>query len=263
MSHASFSEQFDAVAQRIINARADACAIDPISAAYPQFDMDDAYAIQQRVNARRIADGGRVVGYKIGLTSKAVQEQLGVGQPDYGVLFADMELNQGETLDCSRLIAPKAEGEIGFVFKNDIDRADLTFMELQAEIDLFFPVIEIVDSVVRDWKIGIVDTIADNASSARYLVGAKTFSPRGVDFGALELSISAPQGVVKGRGEACLGNPLLATHWLVKKLNELEVPIKRGQIVLSGAMAPMVPITPGCEIAFDFAGLERLVLTAR
>lgn len=255
--------QFNAVAQRIIRARADACAIDPISAEYPQFDMDDAYAIQKRVNAARIANGSRVVGYKIGLTSKAVQEQLGVGQPDYGVLFADMELLQGESVDCSQLIAPKAEGEIGFAFKNDIDRSDLSFMELQAEIDFFFPVIEIVDSVVRDWKIGIVDTIADNASSARYMVGAKTFTPRGVDFGAIELNVSAPQGEVKGRGSACLGNPLLATHWLVKKLNELNVPIKRGQIVLSGAMAPMVPITPGCEIGFDFVGLERLVLTAR
>ncbi len=256
--------EFNAVAQRIIKARAEACAIDPISSEYPNFDMDDAYAIQKRVNAQRIAEGGRVVGYKIGLTSKAVQEQLGVGQPDYGVLFADMELRQGEVLECSQLIAPKAEGEIGVVFKNDIDRPDLTLMELQAEIDFFFPVIEIVDSVVRDWKIKIVDTVADNASSARYMVGAKTFSPRGVDFADLALTISgAPQGEIKGVGKACLGNPLYATHWLVKKLYELEVPIKRGQIVLSGAMAPMVPITPDAEIAFDFAGLERLLLTAR
>ncbi|TCK04290.1 2-keto-4-pentenoate hydratase [Marinobacterium mangrovicola] len=257
------SSEFNAVAQQIIKARAEACAIDPISGAYPHFDMDDAYAIQKLVNAARVDDGGRVVGYKIGLTSKAVQEQLGVGQPDYGVLFADMELRQGEVLDTSGLIAPKAEGEIGFAFKNDIDRSDLTLMELQAEIDFFFPVIEIVDSVVRDWKIGIVDTIADNASSARYMIGTKTFSPRGVDFGELPLTISAPQGEIKGVGRACLGNPLYATHWLVKKLIELDVPVKRGQIVLSGAMAPMVPITPNSEIAFDFEGLERLVLTSR
>jgi len=258
MSHA----EYDAIARSIVEGRANARAIAPISAQFPHFDMADAYAIQQRVNAARLAQGGRVVGYKIGLTSKAVQGQLGVDQPDYGVLFADMERTEGQVIDCSRLIAPKAEGEIGFSFRNDLDSTDITFMELLAEIDFFFPVIEIVDSVVRDWKIGIVDTVADNASSALYQVGAKRFDPNGVDFAALQLSIAAPQGRIEGQGAACLGNPLYATWWLVKKLNELQVPVKRGQIVLSGALAPMVSIEPNSEIAFEFAGLDRLTLRA-
>lgn len=256
-------EEFNAVAQRIIQARKDACATGPISADYPHFGMDDAYAIQQLVNRDRQDKGGRVVGYKIGLTSAAVQQQLGVDQPDFGVLFADMERRSGDVIDCSQLIAPKAEGEIGFVFKNDLDSKDLTFVEMLTEIDFFMPVVEIVDSVVRDWKINIVDTVADNASSALYLVGNKRFDPAGVDFSQLRVSIKA-EGCepVCGTGAACLGNPLTATYWLVRKLIDLGAPVKKGHLVLSGAMAPMVNIKPGVAFSFSFDQLDELVLKA-
>lgn len=255
--------EFNAIAQRIIKARADACATGPISADYPHFGMDDAYAIQQLINRARQDRGGRVVGYKIGLTSTAVQQQLGVDQPDFGVLFADMERCSGDVIDCSKLIAPKAEGEIGFVFKNDLDRKDLTFVEMLAEIDFFMPVVEIVDSVVRDWKINIVDTVADNASSALYLVGSKRFDPAGVDFTRLHVSIKA-EGCepVSGTGASCLGNPLIATWWLVRKLIELDTPVRKGHLVLSGAMAPMVNIKPGVDLRFNFEQLDELVLKA-
>lgn len=256
-------EEFNAVAQRIIKSRTDACAIGPISADYPHFGMDDAYAVQQLVNRDRLEKGGRVTGYKIGLTSAAVQQQLGVDQPDYGVLFADMERRSGELIDCSRLIAPKAEGEIGFIFKNDLDRKDLTFTEMLAEIDCFMPVVEIVDSVVRDWKINIVDTVADNASSALYMVGSTRFDPAGVDFTRLSVAIEAEGSEpVRGTGAACLGNPLNATWWLARKLVELGTPIKKGHLVLSGAMAPMVNIKPGMQLKFSFDQLDELLLNA-
>ncbi len=256
-------EVFNAVAQRIIKSRTDACATGPISADYPHFGMDDAYAVQQLVNRDRLEKGGRITGYKIGLTSEAVQQQLGVDQPDYGVLFADMERRSGEQIDCSQLIAPKAEGEIGFVFKNDLDLRDLTFTEMLAEIDCFMPVVEIVDSVVRDWKINIVDTVADNASSALYLVGERRFDPAGVDFTRLGVAIEA-QGMdtLSGTGAACLGNPLNATYWLARKLVELGTPIRKGHLVLSGAMAPMVNIKPGTQLRFRFDQLGELLLNA-
>lgn len=256
-------EEFNAVARRIIKARTNASATGPISADYPHFGMDDAYAVQQLVNRDRLENGGRITGYKIGLTSTAVQQQLGVDQPDYGVLFADMERRSGELIDCSQLIAPKAEGEIGFIFKNDLDRKDLTFTEMLAEIDCFMPVVEIVDSVVRDWKINIVDTVADNASSALYMVGSTRFDPAGVDFTRLSVAIEAEGSVaVRGSGAACLGNPLNATWWLARKLVELGTPIKKGHLVLSGAMAPMVNIKPGMQLKFIFDQLDELTLTA-
>lgn len=256
-------QEFNVVAQRIIKARTEACAIGPISADYPDFDLEDAYAIQQLVNRDRIEKGGRITGYKIGLTSEIVQQQLGVDQPDYGVLFADMERRSGELIDCSRLIAPKAEGEIGFVFKNDLDLKDLTFTEMLSEIDCFMPVVEIVDSVVKDWKINIVDTVSDNASSALYLVGERRFEPAGVDFTRLSVSIKGSgMDTLSGTGAACLGNPLNAIYWLARKLIDLKTPIRKGHLVLSGAMAPMVNINSGMQLIFDFDQLGELVLNA-
>ncbi|KAA0873990.1 2-keto-4-pentenoate hydratase [Nitrincola tapanii] len=250
------------LADEILQARAQVRAVEPFSTRYPQLNMADAYAIQSRVNQQRFAQGQRLVGYKIGLTSEAVQQQLGVNEPDFGVLFAGMELRSSQSVPTADLIAPKAEGEIAFVFKKDLTQADLTFSELLSAIDYFQPVIEIVDSVVRDWKITIVDTVADNASSALYMLGEKFFDPRGVDFADLALTIRGPAGEVSGRGAACLGNPLNATWWLARKMAELGTPIQAGQLVLSGAMAPMVNITAGAEIEFDFAGLDRLKLIA-
>lgn len=257
------SDQCRAVADSIIQGRKAATAIGPISADFPQLTIDDAYQIQSIVNQHRLDEGGRVVGYKIGLTSEAVQQQLGVDQPDYGVLFSDMEVLSGQPVDCSGLIAPKAEGEIGFCFKEDLDKENLTFMELLSAIDYFFPVIEIVDSVVADWKIGIVDTIADNASSALYMPGKRIFSPQGVDFEALQVAIhSNNECVASGRGSACLGSPLLSAYWLAKKLIELGTPIRKGQIVLSGALAPMVSLIPGQQYSFRFEGLDEISLNA-
>lgn len=256
-------DQYTAVAELIIQGRETAVAVDPFSTKFPELTVDDAYQIQSIVNQRRLEGGARVVGYKIGLTSKAVQQQLGVDQPDYGVLFSDMEVLSGEPIDCRGLIAPKAEGEIGFCFKNDLDSENLTFMELLSAIDYFFPVIEIVDSVVADWKIGIVDTIADNASSALYMPGKRFFSPQGVDFESLSVAIhSNDEYVAGGKGSACLGSPLLSAYWLVKKLIELNTPIRKGQIVLSGALAPMVNLISGKQYSFRFEGLDEINLIA-
>lgn len=254
-------EAYEQVVSKIIKARSDVNSINPISDEFPEWGLVEAYQVQQLVNQARRNAGGRVVGYKIGLTSKAVQNQLGVDQPDYGELFADMERLSGSNVDCSKLIAPKAEGEIAFVFRNDLDKKDLTFVELMSEIDFFMPVVEIVDSVVTNWKIKLVDTVADNASSALYVVGNKKFSPCGIDFSMLELCIKA-KGMtdIHGKGVACLGNPLLATWWLARKMIDLGTPISKGHLVLSGALAPMVNLTPGINLEFDFLGLDKIII---
>ncbi|MCB5163035.1 2-keto-4-pentenoate hydratase [Marinomonas algarum] len=248
----------NAIAEELIHARQTCKSIAPISQRYKGLTIADAYAIQTLIGDQRLAQGGRIVGYKVGLTSKAVQKQLNVNEPDFGLLFADMEIRKDQNLDRDSMIAPKAEGEIGFVFNRDIEEADLTLSELKSAIDYFFPVVEIVDSAIADWKITLIDTVADNASSALYVPGDTFYSPHGVDFTQLELRIQANDIDISGNGAACLGNPLYATLWLVRKMVSLGRPIRKGQVVLSGALAPMVSLQKDQTINFDFKGLETI-----
>jgi 2-keto-4-pentenoate hydratase len=255
------TEKYLSAVSNICNSRTSVQPMEPISLLYPEFEIDDAYQIQKLINQKRVEGGGRIVGYKVGLTSDAVQQQLGVDQPDFGTLFADMELINGQSVNANSLIAPKAEGEIGFCFKQDLNSPNLTILEMLSAIDFFFPVVEIVDSVVKDWNIGIVDTIADNASSALYMTSLRTFSTKGVDFASLSVEIDMHgKCVAKGKGSACLGNPLLSTYWLVRKLISLGTPICKGQIVLSGALAPMIDLVSGVELKFKFNGLDEITL---
>ena len=165
------SNDLSTIAEELIQARRTCQPIAPISQRYEGLTVEDAYAIQTLVGDKRVEDGGRIIGYKVGLTSEAVQQQLNVNEPDFGLLFADMEIRKDQNLDRHSMIAPKAEGEIGFVFNRDIEEADITLSELKSAIDYFFPVVEIVDSAIADWKITLVDTVADNASSALYVPG--------------------------------------------------------------------------------------------
>lgn len=250
------------IAKELYTARQTCVPVPPITSRYEGLSVENAYKIQTLTAGMRLADGERIVGYKVGLTSDAVQKQLGVDEPDFGLVFSDMEVRKGKSLDVSRLIAPKAEGEIGFVFKHDLSDPDITFTELKSAINYFFPVVEIVDSAIADWKITLIDTVADNASSALYVPGDSLHDPSGVDFTAIELTVHSSQGDVSGNGAACLGNPLYATWWLVRKMISLGRPVKRGQLVLSGALAPMVPLVAGTTTEFNFAGLETIAVKA-
>jgi len=249
-----------AIAEELYAARDTLVPVPPITARHDNLTVDDAYAIQTVGGDMRLARGERIVGYKVGLTSESVQQQLGVNEPDFGLLFASMEVAPNQILDTSQLISPKAEGEIGFVFNRDIEHADITLTELKSAIDYFFPVIEIVDSAIANWKITLIDTVADNASSALYMPGNSWFDPRGIDFASLEVNIRSGDDEVSGCGSACLGNPLYSTLWLVRKMVSLGRPIRRGQVVLSGALAPMVTLQSGMSVEFEFKGLETLVL---
>lgn len=219
-------------------------------------DLQAAYQVQF-INTRRAVEGGRrLVGRKIGLTSRAVQQQLGVDQPDFGVLFADMEYCDGEEVPFARLLQPKAEAEVAFVLKSDLTARDVTPTEVCRAIDHVAPAIEIVGSRVKNWDIRISDTVADNASSGCYVVGGPIRRLEDVDLAGLGMALER-NGVAAsfGSGAACLGNPLTAVLWLARTCAALDTPLRAGDVVLSGALGPMVPVAPGDVLEARISGL--------
>lgn len=219
---------------------------DPVRTLLADGDLDAAYAVQE-INTKRSLDAGRrLVGRKIGLTSKAVQAQLGVGQPDYGMLFADMAVAEGEDIALSAVLQPKVEAEIAFILGDDLDDEHLTPADVMNAIDYAVAAIEVVGSRVAKWDIRILDTIADNASSGLYVLGSEPrtlgeFDPRLC--GMVMEKKGEPVSV--GAGAACLGNPLTAALWLAKTMVRVGRPLRAGDTILSGALGPMAPAAPG------------------
>jgi 2-keto-4-pentenoate hydratase len=224
--------------------------------------VDVAYAVQQHLVAERIAEGARVVGRKIGLTSPAVQAQLGVDRPDFGVLFDDMDVSNG-TAPMSRLLQPKAEAELAFVLSTDLDGL-LDLDRVKAAIGRTHVALEIVDSRIRDWDISFADTVADNASSGLFALGSQL--PHYTDPALITMAMSRNGEVVStGKGADCLGNPLNALLWLAETARDLGDPLRAGQIILSGALGPMAPVTAGdhIEAAISLGGLPMGQIAVR
>lgn len=225
-------------------------------------DLDAAYAVQDINTQRALAEGRRVVGRKIGLTSPAVQAQLGVDQPDFGALFADMEFPNGATVPWSRMQQPKAEAEIAVIMKGRIDSPDVTLSELAQAIGLVMPAIEIVGSRIANWDIRISDTIADNASSGLYVLGDPRQPLNGLDLvGAAMTMHRNGELVSSGDGAACLGNPLNAALWLARKNAEIGTPLKAGDVVLTGALGPMAEMQPGDTFSAEISGIGSVHLS--
>jgi 2-keto-4-pentenoate hydratase len=246
----------EGVAEKIRGAYKTRTPVPPIRELLPEGAIDQAYAAQE-VNPRRWLDEGRkLVGRKIGLTSLAVQRQLGVSQPDYGMLFSDMAVPDGWDVPSSQLIQPKVEAEIAFVLGRDLDDERLTISDILRAVEFALPAIEIVDSRIAEWKIGILDTIADNASSGLYVLGA---SPKKLD--GLELRLcgmvmeEGGDEVSVGAGAACLGDPMSATLWLAKTMARVGRPLKAGDTVMSGALGPMVTVKRGEVYEARISGL--------
>lgn len=238
--------QIEAVASLLHEARRLARPCCPISERFGITSIQDAYAIQELNTQRALDNGQRLVGRKVGLTSLAVQQQLGVDQPDFGMLFADMEYMDGAEIDTSKLIAPKAEGEIAFVLGKDLNHADLTMAELMSAVEYVLPALEIVDSAIEDWKITITDTIADNASSALYVLGKNPVRLNNLDLSLEGMILNKNHKMAAmGVGVACLGNPLNACLWLARTMVEIGRPLRAGDVLLSGALGPMVPVQAG------------------
>ena len=244
-----------AVAEQLRRAYAEG-PIAPVRASLTSPTADLAYEIQE-INTRHwSAAGRRIVGRKIGLTSHAVQQQLGVDQPDFGILFADMEVPNGGEVAAARLLQPRAEAEVACVLGRDLTASDPTTSEVLRAIDCVLPAIEIVDSRIQDWKISLVDTIADNASSAMYVLGTEPRNPADVDLRLCGMVLTKNDNVVAtGAGAACLGHPLHAVRWLAATMVAKGRPLRAGDVVLSGALGPMTSVAAGDRVRAEIAGL--------
>jgi 2-keto-4-pentenoate hydratase len=251
------------LAQRL-RAAYGAGAVAPLRDGLAPSDADGAYAIQSINTAHWVAEGRRVVGRKVGLTAKAVQTQLGVDQPDFGVLFDDMEIADGGVLLASKTLQPKAEAEIAFILASDIAEPDVTREQVAAAVAEVTAAIEIVDSRITDWKITFADTVADNGSSAFFVLGAERKPLAGLDLSTCGMALEVNGKVVSlGAGAACLGHPLNALTWLAQTLAERGEPLRQGDVVLSGALGPMVAIKPGDVVQATIGGLGSVAFTVK
>ncbi|MEU4658417.1 fumarylacetoacetate hydrolase family protein [Streptomyces sp. NPDC023723] len=234
-----------AAADRLERASSTGQSCEPVTDLLGRTDIDLAYRVQQAVTGRRLAAGARLIGRKIGLTSEAIQSQVGVDRPDFGVLFADMRYTDGEEVPIRRLLQPRAEAEVAFLLGRDLTgEADLA--ALRDAVELAYPAVEVVDSRITDWQICITDTVADNASSGVFVIGEHGL-PLDEFVPADTVMTMRRDGEVvsSGTGRACLGDPLNALRWLAQTAIEFGDPLRAGDLVLSGALGPMVPVRPG------------------
>ena len=234
-----------------------ACSVvEPLTARHPEITIEDAYRIQQRMLSRRLSAGERVIGKKIGVTSKAVMNMLGVYQPDFGYLTDGMVYNEGEAIPANTLIQPKAEGEIAFVLKKTLKGPGITAADVLAATDGVMACFEIVDSRIKDWKIKIQDTVADNASCGVFVLGDRIVDPRNVDLNTCGMILEKNGEIVAtGAGAAALGAPANAVAWLANTLGSLGIGLEAGEVVLSGSLAIMVPVKAGDSLRVTIGGI--------
>lgn len=245
----------EAIAAELRNAAESRRPIAPIVSRYPTFSLEDAYAVQMRNIAAALEAGRRISGKKIGLTSKAMQDLMGVDQPDYGHLFADMEVTGG-LIAADRVIQAKVEAEIAFVLARDLPDADVTAEEVLSATDYVVPALEIVDSRIENWKIGLPDTVADNASSGLYVLGSTRTAPRSVDLRKVSMELSRNGSAVnRGMGADVLGDPAYCVAWLANKLRSLGTRLMAGEVILSGALSAAVAAVPGDRFGAKFSSL--------
>ncbi|MEM5421733.1 MULTISPECIES: 2-keto-4-pentenoate hydratase [Paraburkholderia] len=240
-----------ALAARLYEAEASRKVIEPVRGEIALDDIATAYAVQQANVDLRVATGERIVGRKIGLTSLAVQKQLGVDQPDFGALFASMAYGDAQAIPLSQLIQPKVEAEIALVLEHDLTFEKHTFVDILRASAYALAAIEVVDSRIQNWDIRFVDTVADNASSARFVVGSRPVPLSQIDLTGCAMELSRDGEVLsRGNGAACLGNPLNAAVWLADRMVQLGTPLRAGDVVLTGALGPMVAVKePGTYTA--------------
>lgn len=260
----SLEDRIVACAARLYDARRARAALPPVRTELPPKDVAAAYRVQQINVRKRLAEGRRVVGRKIGLTSEAVQSQLGVDQPDFGVLFDDMAYRGDDvTILLTEMIAPRIEAEIAFVLKADIPVAGLRGADLEACVGAVAASAEIVDSAIAGWDIDIVDTVADNASSAAFALGSTEPYVPGMDLPGRAMTMTRNGEVIStGAGAATLGHPLTALAWLADTAVAFGEPLRAGDIILAGALGPMKPFEAGdYVVAID--GFPILTVRAR
>ncbi len=237
--------------------------ISPLTAVQPGIDVVDAYEIQLINIKQRVADGARVVGHKVGLSSLAMQQMMGVDEPDYGHLLNEMEVFEDTPVESARYLFPRVEVEVGFILAEDLPGADCTEDDVLAATAAFVPAIELIDTRITDWKIALCDTIADNASSAGFVLGAARVSPAdGIDITGIDAVLTRNGEVVaKGRSDAVLGNPVTAVAWLARKVESFGVRLKAGDVVLPGSCTRAIDARAGDEFVAGFAQLGSVRLS--
>ena len=230
--------------------------VEPLRDGLDPVDTDGAYAVQAINTQRWLAAGRRIVGRKVGLTAKAVQRQLGVDQPDFGVLFGDMRIRDGGTLPFGKVLQPKAEAEVAIVLGSDLTGPDITVDQVTHATAYATAAIEIVDSRIADWRITFADTVADNGSSAFFVLSGESKPIGGLDLYTCGMVLQINGEIVSlGAGAACLGHPLNAATWLARTLAARGEALRAGDIILTGALGPMVALKPGDQVRAIVGGL--------
>lgn len=243
----------DRIADTLMEAERSRQAVPPLNQQYTELNVTDAYNVQLEVLKRKLSEGRTVIGKKVGLTSVAMQQMLGVDEPDYGHLLDDMKVENGAKVKVSDLLSPKIEAEIGFVLAEDLKGPNVTFLDVLMATKYVVPTLEIIDSRIADWKIGLVDTVADNGSSAMVVVGDEIAEIDGLDLRSVGMILSKNgEMVATGSGAAALGHPAHAIAWLANKLHEFGISLKAGELILPGALSAAIAVKEGDTITAQF-----------
>lgn len=249
-------ELIQKIALQLREAEENKTPCDPIREVIGVENIDLAYAIQDLNTQKRIRSGARKIGAKIGLTSPVVQKQLGVNQPDFGILWDDKEILNGGSLSVNEILQPKAEAEIAFVLGRDLNLHNITSVDVISAIDYALPAIEIVGSRIKNWDIKITDTIADNASASHWVVGHTPTKINEFDLIKCQMKMLNNGKVVSsGEGKSCLGSPINATKWLANKMMSVGKPLRAGDLIFTGALGPMVNVNAGDNFHVEIEGL--------
>ncbi|MEQ8388085.1 MAG: 2-oxopent-4-enoate hydratase [Alphaproteobacteria bacterium] len=251
------TKQINKFGDELFDAVRSATPVLPLTERDSSITIEDAYKIQERVISRRLKDGEEIVGWKIGVTSKAVMNMLNVNQPDFGHLLSGMVYGDGDVLPTNSLLQPRAEGEIAFILKKDLAGPGVTAADVIAATDFVMPCFEIVDSRIKDWKIKIQDTISDNASSGLFVLGGTAVGVDEVDLGVCGMVLEKNGEIVAtGAGAAALGSsPVSCVVWLANMLGSLGITLRAGEVILSGSLVPLVPAQAGDHLRVEVGGI--------
>ncbi|MDM5238862.1 2-keto-4-pentenoate hydratase [Bacillus cereus] len=250
------------LADELVQAENSRVGILPFTERYDNLSVEDAYNIQLEVVGRKLESGRSIIGKKVGLTSVAMQQMLGVNEPDYGHLLDDMKIESGSEVSMSSFVSPKIEAEIGFVLEQDLNGPNITYIDVLMATKYVVPTLEIIDSRIADWKIKLADTVADNGSSAKVVIGNTFSSIDKVDLRTTGMTLYKNNSLIAtGAGAAALGHPAQAIAWLANKLYEFNIGLKAGELILPGALSGAVSVQSEDNIRADFGLLGSVSVT--